>query len=949
MRINTFFSGSRTVLGRALVASALVGASAVVGLASTASAADTTATHLFIHTAPSSSVASGAALGTQPVIYVADGSDAPDTGSTDLITATVSSGGTIVGSGTATASSGVASFGGLGISALAGPYTLTFTDTSNGSITSVNSSTINVTAGAATHLAITTQPSTGAISGSALGSQPVIKAEDAAGNVDTSGSGTITATSTNAGSVPISAGSTATMTSGVATFSGLTLTGADGATTTLTFAGDSNTSSASNTITMSGAANKLAITTLPAVTDASGVALSPQPVITVEDSSSNRVYADSSTVTATVTGAGGTVTSGTAVASNGVATFSGLALNALAGSYTLTFTDSVGGVATVQSASITVSMGPAAKLAIVTEPSSSVQAGAVLSQQPVVKVEDTGGNLVTSNTSTVTATLTVGSGTITNASVAASGGIATFTALTINAAAGGYTLTFSDGGLTTAISTNITVGVGAASKIVVTVEPSATVASGVALAVQPVVKIEDSGGDVITGNTTTVTAVITSGSGTLTNATAVVSPSTGLATFSGLAINALAGTYSLTFSDGSLTTAVSTNITLTAGAAAKLVITTQPSTTDASGAALATQPVVKVEDAAGNVVATDTSTVTAKITTGGVSVTSPTAVAAAGVATFSGLALNALVGGYTLTFTDGTLTPAVSNSVTVSTGAANKLAVTTEPSSSAASGVALAVQPVVKVEDSGGNLVTSVNTGYVTASVYTGAAGAVSAGVTAAISAGVATFSGLTITGTQGNSYTLLFTGDSLGVNDSTAIKLSLSQAALTVTSVNAILGRSLTLASSGGSSTGAVTFALSGGTATGCTISGSTLTYSSTGTCIVTATKAGDSTYLAVSSAATTVTVAKLRIPGAVRVTFKANSSALSATGKAQLRSLATKLTVRSHVTFYGYALHNLALAKARARSVANYLHGRLGVHVTYRWVTTSPLQAVRAVTTAQ
>ena len=178
-------------------------------------------------------------------------------------------------------------------------------------------------------------------------------------------------------------------------------------------------------------------------------------------------------------------------------------------------------------------------------------------------------------------------------------------------------------------------------------EPSATVASGVALAVQPVVKVEDAGGNAIVGNTSTVTATVTSAVGTVTNGTAVVSATTGLATFAGLALNELVGPYTLTFSDGTFTTAISTPIAVSAGVATQLVITTQPSAAVASGAALAQQPVVKVEDSAGNVVTTDASTVTAKITAGGVSVTPATKVVVAGVATFSGLTLNALVGSAT--------------------------------------------------------------------------------------------------------------------------------------------------------------------------------------------------------------------------------------------------------------------------------------------------------------
>lgn len=82
------------------------------------------------------------------------------------------------------------------------------------------------------------------------------------------------------------------------------------------------------------------------------------------------------------------------------------------------------------------------------------------------------------------------------------------------------------------------------------------------------------------------------------------------------------------------------------------------------------------------------------------------------------------------------------------------------------------------------------------------------------------------------------------------------AQSTLTVSSTSGQFGTSLTLTSSGGSGTGAVTYSAINGTATGCSVSGSTLTFTSAGTCTVTATKAADANYLAASSAATTVTI---------------------------------------------------------------------------------------------
>ena len=83
----------------------------------------------------------------------------------------------------------------------------------------------------------------------------------------------------------------------------------------------------------------------------------------------------------------------------------------------------------------------------------------------------------------------------------------------------------------------------------------------------------------------------------------------------------------------------------------------------------------------------------------------------------------------------------------------------------------------------------------------------------------------------------------------------SAPQAALTITTLSGTAGSSLTLNTSGGSGSGAVTYAVTNGTATGCSVSGNALTATSNGTCIVTATKAADSNFLSVSSAATTVT----------------------------------------------------------------------------------------------
>ena len=85
------------------------------------------------------------------------------------------------------------------------------------------------------------------------------------------------------------------------------------------------------------------------------------------------------------------------------------------------------------------------------------------------------------------------------------------------------------------------------------------------------------------------------------------------------------------------------------------------------------------------------------------------------------------------------------------------------------------------------------------------------------------------------------------------------SQSALTIATTTGTYGVSTSLSTTGGSGTGAVTYAVTGsGTASGCSISGSTLTVTSTGTCKVTATKAADDVYSSRSSAEATITISR-------------------------------------------------------------------------------------------
>jgi uncharacterized repeat protein (TIGR03803 family) len=192
-----------------------------------------------------------------------------------------------------------------------------------------------------------------------------------------------------------------------------------------------------------------------------GAVLSPAVTVDVEDANGNVVTTDNSTVTLAIasgpTGGtlGGTVS---ATAVDGVATFSNLSLSA-PGAYTLTASDAA--LTSATSASFTITPLPAgvpAALAFAATPTTGF-AGVALTPAVIVSVEDGGGNVVSTDNSTVTLAIASGpSGAALGGTVSATAvnGVATFSNLSLNDA-GDYTLTATDGALTAATSASITI------------------------------------------------------------------------------------------------------------------------------------------------------------------------------------------------------------------------------------------------------------------------------------------------------------------------------------------------------------------------------------------------------------------------------------------------------------------------------------------------------------
>lgn len=187
--------------------------------------------------------------------------------------------------------------------------------------------------------------------------------------------------------------------------------------------------------------------------------------------------------------------------------------------------------------------------------------------------------------------------------------------------------------------------------------------------------------------------------------------------------------------------------------ATNLGFTTQPSASNTTGTAFATQPVVAVRDAANATVTTDNTTVVTLALTGGAGTLSCTGgnskTVVAGVATFAGCKVtNANGTGYQLNATSApVLTPATSTAFSV---IAFQMAWAQNPPANNTSGVPFATQPMVMVQDSTGTTITNDSSTQITLALSGGTgSGTLSCtgGNTKTVVAGTATFAGCAVTG----------------------------------------------------------------------------------------------------------------------------------------------------------------------------------------------------------
>jgi hypothetical protein len=194
-------------------------------------------------------------------------------------------------------------------------------------------------------------------------------------------------------------------------------------------------------------------------------------------------------------------------------------------------------------------------------------------------------------------------------------------------------------------------------------QPS-TVAAMVAITPAVTVQLKDSvGASVSTAGISVTIAIGTNPSGgTLSGTATAVTNASGVATFAGLSINKAGAGYTLTATSAGKTSATSSAFTVTFGTATQLAVTQSPSDSFA-GTVFFSQPVVTIQDAAGNTVTNATTTIT-MTAIAGAGLTCAAKAAVSGIATFTGC-LAANVGTYTLTASAGGLTSGVSASFPV--------------------------------------------------------------------------------------------------------------------------------------------------------------------------------------------------------------------------------------------------------------------------------------------
>ena len=275
--------------------------------------------------------------------------------------------------------------------------------------------------------------------------------------------------------------------------------------------------------------------------------------------------------------------------------FTGLRIDRAAANYTIRFNSL--GLLWVESIIFSIQCGPALKLAVSRAPF-GIRNATYFLVQPIVTVQDRGGNVVYSDSLTVVIASLSGPTIFnmgSNLQISTMNGYAQYTNLGIYAPGNGFILTFSSRFYTQAMTLPFNVsGLGSILKIVE--QPSASF-SGIPFTVQPIIEIVDDGGRLVDSDSHTIVTASLWGSSNFMNATlsgkSLVPCCWGYCRFTDLSISKAGEAYKIEFSTDGMKTALSSAFRVDGPSA--LLVKQSPEKAE-SNLSFGLQPVIIVVD-----------------------------------------------------------------------------------------------------------------------------------------------------------------------------------------------------------------------------------------------------------------------------------------------------------------------------------------------------------------
>ncbi|WP_413574730.1 beta strand repeat-containing protein [Bdellovibrio sp. HCB290] len=265
----------------------------------------------------------------------------------------------------------------------------------------------------------------------------------------------------------------------------------------------------------------------------------------------------------------------------------------------------------------------------------------------------------------------------------------------------------------------------AATKLAVSTQPSTVARRNEGFATQPIFSVQDASSYQVPLYSGTISVSAYTDATCTTPAAGILGGTLlsayGLGKGVDLAYDSIAAIY-IKATSGSLTSACTARISV-GSIATKLVVSQQPSTTATAGTNFSTQPKLEARDASNNMDYVFAEAITMEAYSDasctnlvGSGTLSGSAAVNSGVYTYSGTKFTK-AGPLYLKFSSAGVSSACANLVTVNAAAINKIAFTTQPSSTASPNIAFTQQPVVTGQDTYGNTVPSY-TSSITLAAY---------------------------------------------------------------------------------------------------------------------------------------------------------------------------------------------------------------------------------------